>query len=136
MIGSYNMALIREKAIESIHSMHVLIENIFSGKHSEQDLPLLIDYFADHFEMVGAAGNRISLQEVKGLFANNQGKMPDIKIEIHDEQILMQKPDAIVLTYTEKHIKESGILIRRSCALIEEINGKMLWSYLQETFLP
>lgn len=130
-----DMSLVKEKAIESIHSMHVLIEKIFSGKHSEQDLPLLIDYFADHFEMVGAAGKRISLQDVKGLFANNQGKMPDIQIEIYDEQILMQNENAIVLTYTEKHTKTSGILIRRSCALIEEIQGKMLWSYLQETFL-
>ncbi|WP_010115773.1 hypothetical protein [Acinetobacter sp. P8-3-8] len=129
------MSLVKEKAIESIHSMHVLIEKIFSGKHSEQDLPLLIDYFADHFEMVGAAGKRISLQDVKGLFANNQGKMPDIQIEIYDEQILMQNENVIVLTYTEKHTKTSGILIRRSCALIEEIQGKMLWSYLQETFL-
>lgn len=129
------MSLVKEKAIESIHSMHVLIEKIFSGKHSEQDLALLIDYFADHFEMVGAAGKRISLQDVKGLFANNQGKMPDIQIEIYDEQILMQNENAIVLTYTEKHTKTSGILIRRSCALIEEIQGKMLWSYLQETFL-
>ncbi|OJU61290.1 MAG: DUF4440 domain-containing protein [Acinetobacter sp. 39-4] len=130
------MALIKEHAIESIHSMHVLIEKIFSGKHAEQDLALLIDYFADHFEMVGAAGKRISLEQVKDLFANNQGKMPDIQIEIYDEQILMQKEDAIVLTYTEKHTKASGVLIRRSCALIEEIDGKMLWSYLQETFLP
>lgn len=129
------MALIKEQAIESIHSMHVLIEKIFNGKHAEQDLPLLIDYFADHFEMVGAAGKRFSLEDVKGLFSNNQGKMPDIKIEIYDEQILMQKQDAIVLTYTEKHTKDTGILIRRSCALIEEINGKMVWSYLQETFL-
>ena len=129
------MALSPEKAVESIHTMHVLIEKIFSGKHAAEDLPLLIDYFSDHFEMVGAAGKRISLQEVKGLFTNNQGKMPDIQIEIYDEQILMQKSDAIVLTYTEKHTKASGVLIRRSCALIEEINGKMLWSYLQETFL-
>ena len=130
-----DMALVKEKAIESIHSMHVLIEKIFSGKHSEQDLPLLIDYFADHFEMVGAAGKRISLHEVKGLFANNQGKMPDIQIEIYDEQILMQNENSIVLTYTEKHTKATGVSIRRSCALIEEIQGKMLWSYLQETFL-
>ena len=129
------MALSKEQAIESIHSMHVLIEKIFSGNHAESDLSRLIDYFADHFEMVGAAGKQISLQEVKGLFANNQGKMPDIQIEIYDEQILMQNEKTIVLTYTEKHTKASGILIRRSCALIEEINGKMLWSYLQETFL-
>ncbi|WP_335957166.1 DUF4440 domain-containing protein [Acinetobacter bereziniae] len=129
------MALLKEHAIESIHTMHVLIEKIFTGQHSEQDLPLLIDYFADHFEMVGAAGKRIKLQEVKGLFTNNQGKMPDLQIEIYDEQILTQSSDTIVLSYTEKHTKSSGVLIRRSCALIEEIEGKMRWSYLQETFL-
>ena len=130
------MPLSKQDAIESIHSMHVLIERIFNGKHTEQDLPLLIEYFSDHFEMVGAAGKRLSLADVKGLFSNNQGKMPDLKIEIYDEQILMQSEQSIVLTYTEKHTKESGVLVRRSCALIEEIQGKMQWSYLQETFLP
>lgn len=131
-----DMPLSKQDAIESIHSMHVLIERIFNGKHTEQDLPLLIEYFSDHFEMVGAAGKRFSLADVKGLFSNNQGKMPDLQIEIYDEEILMQSEQSIVLTYTEKHTKESGILVRRSCALIEEIQGKMLWSYLQETFLP
>ncbi|WP_336954105.1 DUF4440 domain-containing protein [Acinetobacter sp. AS167] len=130
------MPLSKQDAIESIHSMHVLIERIFNGKHTEQDLPLLIEYFSDHFEMVGAAGKRLSLADVKGLFSNNQGKMPDLQIEIYDEQILMQTEQSIVLTYTEKHTKESGVLVRRSCALIEEIKGKMQWSYLQETFLP
>ena len=130
------MPLSKQDAIESIHSMHVLIERIFNGKHTEQDLPLLIEYFSDHFEMVGAAGKRLSLADVKGLFSNNQGKMPDLQIEIYDEQILMQTEQSIVLTYIEKHTKESGVLVRRSCALIEEIQGKMQWSYLQETFLP
>jgi hypothetical protein len=131
-----DMPLSKQDAIESIHSMHVLIERIFNGKHTEQDLPLLIEYFSDHFEMVGAAGKRLSLADVKGLFSNNQGKMPDLQIEIYDEQILMQTEQSIVLTYIEKHTKESGVLVRRSCALIEEIQGKMQWSYLQETFLP
>ncbi|MDQ8934817.1 DUF4440 domain-containing protein [Acinetobacter rudis] len=129
------MALVKEQAIESIHTMHVLIEKVFSGKHAEQDLPALIDHFAEHFEMVGAAGKRITLQEVSNLFSQNQGKMPDIQIEIYDEQVLLQTEHAIVLTYTEKHTKASGVLIRRSCGLLEEINGKMKWSYLQETFL-
>ncbi len=130
------MPLSKQDAIESIHSMHVLIERIFNGKHTEQVLPLLLEYFSDHFGMVGGAGKGFSLADVKGLFSNNQGKMPDLQIEIYDEQILMQSEQSIVLTYTEKHTKESGILVRRSCALIEEIQGKMQWSYLQETFLP
>lgn len=130
------MALSKENAIDSIHTMHVLIEKIFSGQNTEVDLPLLNQYFSDDFEMVGAAGRRIYFAEVKQLFANNQGKMPDIKIEIYDEEILSQSEHTIVLTYTEKHTKSSGVLVRRSCALIEEIDGKMLWRYLQETFLP
>lgn len=84
--------------------------------------------------MVDAAGKKFKFEEVKQLFANNQGKMPDIKIEIYDEEIISQNEQSIVLTYTEKHTKETGVLIRRSCALIEEIQGKMLWRFLQETF--
>ncbi len=129
------MALNVDAAVETIHSMHVLIEKVFTGAGNDQDLAALIAYFSDDFEMVGAAGKRISFEQVKGLFANNQGKMPDIKIETYDAEVLMKSDTSIVLTYTEKHTKESGILIRRSCALIEERAGKMLWRYLQETFL-
>lgn len=128
------MALSSEKAIESIHTMHVLIEKIFSGINSNQDLPLLIEHFSENFEMVGAAGKKFNFEEVKQLFTNNQGKMPDIKIEIYHEEIISQNEQTIVLTYTEKHTKETGVLIRRSCALIEEVQGKMLWRFLQETF--
>lgn len=128
------MTLSAEKAIESIHTMHVLIEKIFSGVNSDEDLPLLIQYFSENFEMVGAAGKKFKFEEVKQLFANNQGKMPDIKIEIYDEEIISHNQHTIVLTYTEKHTKESGILIRRSCAVIEEIQDQMLWRFLQETF--
>ncbi|TCB50129.1 DUF4440 domain-containing protein [Acinetobacter sp. ANC 4779] len=128
------MTLSAEKAIESIHTMHVLIEKIFSGVNSAEDLPLLIKHFSEDFEMVGAAGKKFKFEEVKQLFANNQGKMPDIKIEIYDEEIISHNEHTIVLTYTEKHTKESGILIRRSCALIEEIQDQMLWRFLQETF--
>ncbi|CAM2825208.1 DUF4440 domain-containing protein [Acinetobacter celticus] len=128
------MALSAEKAIESIHTMHVLIERIFSGVNNDEDLALLINHFSENFEMVGAAGKKFKFEEVKQLFANNQGKMPDIKIEIYDEEIISQNEQSIVLTYTEKHTKETGVLIRRSCALIEEIQGKMLWRFLQETF--
>jgi len=45
------MPLSKQDAIESIHSMHVLIERIFNGKHTEQDLPLLIEYFSDLCEV-------------------------------------------------------------------------------------
>ena len=128
------MALSAEKAIESIHTMHVLIERIFSGVNNDEDLALLINHFSENFEMVGAAGKKFKFEEVKQLFANNQGKMPDIKIEIYDEEIISQNEQSIVLTYTEKHTKETGVLIRRSCALIEEIQGKILWHFIKETF--
>lgn len=129
------MTLSTEKAIESIHTMHILIEKIFTGNNQETDLQLLCEHFSPDFEMVGAAGKQLTFENVVQLFASNEGKIPDIKIEIYDEEIILKNNHSIVLTYTEKHTKTTGILIRRACALIEEVNGKMVWRYLQETFL-
>ncbi|WOE32623.1 MULTISPECIES: DUF4440 domain-containing protein [unclassified Acinetobacter] len=129
------MALSAEKALNSIHTMHVLIEKIFTGTHVAEDLALLSAHFSTDFTMIGAAGKCLTLEQVQQLFIQNQAKMPDIKIEIYDEKIILQQDNAIVLTYTEKHSKSTGTLIRHSCALIEEIDGKMQWRYLQETFL-
>lgn len=57
------MALSAEKAIESIHTMHVLIERIFSGVNNDEDLALLINHFSENFEMVGAEVKNLNLKK-------------------------------------------------------------------------
>ena len=78
------MALQKEAAIESTYSLHVLIQTVFNQAGTEQALAEMITYFSPDFEMVGAAGKRIQYEQVVQLFRNNQGKMPDLKIEISD----------------------------------------------------
>ena len=129
------MALQKEAAIESTYSLHVLIQTVFNQAGTEQALAEMITYFSPDFEMVGAAGKRIQYEQVVQLFRNNQGKMPDLKIEISDVDVISQKDDAIVMNYTETHHKTTGTTSRRASVLLLEQDGKMLWRYLQETFL-
>ena len=95
----------------------------------------MVSYSSPDFEMVGAAGKRIQYEQVVQLFSNNQGKMPDLKIEISDAEVILQKDDAILMNYTETHYKEAGTTRRRASVLLTEEHGKMVWRYLQETFL-
>lgn len=129
------MALQQQAAIESTYSLHVLIQKVFNQAGTEQELAEMISYFSSDFEMVGAAGKRIGYEQVVQLFSNNQGKMPDLKIEISDAEVILQKDDAIVMNYTETHHKDAGTTSRRASVLLIEENGKMVWRYLQETFL-
>ena len=129
------MALQKEAAIESTYSLHVLIQTVFNQAGTEQALAEMITYFSPDFVMVGAAGKRIQYEQVVQLFRNNQGKMPDLKIEISDVDVISQKDDAIVMNYTETHHKDAGTTHRRASVLLIEENGKMVWRYLQETFL-
>ncbi len=129
------MTLQAQAAIESTYSLHVLIQNVFNQVGTEQELAEMVTYFSPNFEMVGAAGKRIHYEQVLQLFRNNQGKMPDLKIEISDAEVILQKDDTILMSYTETHHKNAGTTHRRASALLIEDNGKMVWRYLQETFL-
>lgn len=129
------MALQKQAAIESTYSLHVLIQTVFNQAGTAQELAEMVSYFSPDFEMVGAAGKRIQYEQVVQLFSNNQGKMPDLKIEISDAEVILQKDDAILMNYTETHYKEAGTTRRRALVLLTEEHGKMVWRYLQETFL-
>ena len=71
-----------DQAIQSIIDLHVLIENVFTGKNAEQSLGPLLDSFDQNFKMVTVQGQSIGLAEVKNLFSQNIGKKPSLKIDI------------------------------------------------------
>lgn len=129
------MALNKDAAIQSTYTLHELIQAVFNEKNTDEQLEQLIEYFTQDFEMVGAAGKRIQYEQVLQLFKNNQGNIPDLKIEISDAEVIMQKDDAVLMNYTETHHKEAGTTSRRASVLLVEQEGQMYWRYLQETFL-
>ncbi len=129
------MALEKQAVIQSTVSLHELIQSVFNAKETDEQLAQMVEYFSEDFEMVGAAGKRIQYAQVLQLFKNNQGNLSDLKIEISDPEVVLLKDDVALLNYTETHHRDAGTTSRRASALLVEEKGKMLWRYLQETFL-
>ena len=48
-----------DQAIQSVIDLHVLIENVFTGKNAEQSLSPLLDSFDQNFKMVTVQGHSI-----------------------------------------------------------------------------
>lgn len=71
-----------DQAIQSVIDLHVLIENVFTGKNAEQSLSPLLDSFDQNFKMVTVQGHSIGFAEVNSLFSQNIGTKPSLKIDI------------------------------------------------------
>lgn len=63
-----------DQAIQSVIDLHILIENVFTGKNAEQSLSPLLDSFDQNFKMVTVQGHSIGFVEVNSLFSQNIGK--------------------------------------------------------------
>ncbi|MCG5227441.1 hypothetical protein [Acinetobacter pittii] len=125
-----------DQAIQSVIDLHVLIENIFTGKNAEQSLSPLLDSFDQNFKMVTVQGQSIGLAEVKNLFSQNIGKKPSLKIDIIKSTALYEFENYCWVQYQE-HQQTDGIeTVRTSTACIKVEDKKCYWLYLHETLVP
>ncbi len=125
-----------DQAIQSVIDLHVLIENVFTGKNAEQSLSPLLDSFDQNFKMVTVQGQSIGLAEVKNLFSQNIGKKPFLKIDIIKSTALYEFENYCWVQYQE-HQQTDGIeTVRTSTACIKVEDKKCYWLYLHETLVP
>ncbi len=125
-----------DQAIQSVIDLHVLIENVFTGKNAEQSLSPLLDSFDQNFKMVTVQGQSIGLAEVKNLFSQNIGKKPSLKIDIIKSTALYEFENYCWVQYQE-HQQTDGIeTVRTSTACIKVEDKKCYWLYLHETLVP
>lgn len=125
-----------DQAIQSVIDLHVLIENVFTGKNAEQSLSPLLDSFDQNFKMVTVQGQSIGLAEVKNLFSQNIGKKPSLKIDIIKSTALYEFENYCWVQYQE-HQQTDGIeTVRTSTACIKVEDKKCYWVYLHETLVP
>lgn len=90
-----------EQAIQSVIDLHVLIENVFTGKNAEQSLSPLLDSFDQNFKMVTVQGRSTGLAEVKNLFSQNIGKKSSLKITIIKSTALYEFENYCWVQYQE-----------------------------------
>ena len=125
-----------DQAIQSVIDLHVLIENVFTGKNAEQSLSPLLDSFDQNLKMVTVQGQSIGLAEVKNLFSQNIGKKPSLKIDIIKSTALYEFENYCWVQYQE-HQQTDGIeTVRTSTACIKVEDKKCYWLYLHETLVP
>lgn len=125
-----------DQAIQSIIDLHVLIENVFTGKNAEQSLSPLLDSFDQNFKMVTVQGQSIGLAEVKNLFSQNIGKKPSLKIDIIKSTALYEFENYCWVQYQEHQQTSETETVRTSTACIKVGGEKCYWVYLHETLVP
>ncbi|EHU1904869.1 hypothetical protein PTV76_003822 [Acinetobacter baumannii] len=125
-----------DQAIQSIIDLHVLIENVFTGKNAEQSLTPLLNSFDQNFKMVTVQGQSIGLAEVKNLFSQNIGKKPSLKIDIIKSTALYEFENYCWVQYQEHQQTDETETVRTSTACIKVEDEKCYWVYLHETLVP
>lgn len=125
-----------DQAIQSIIDLHVLIENVFTGNNTEQNLNPLLDSFDQNFKMVTVQGQSIGLAEVKSLFSQNIGNKPSLKIDIIKSTALYEFENYCWVQYQEHQQTDETETVRTSTACIKVEGEKCYWVYLHETLVP
>ncbi|KQG44594.1 hypothetical protein [Acinetobacter pittii] len=125
-----------DQAIQSVIDLHVLIENVFTGKNAEQSLSPLLNSFDQNFKMVTVQGRSIGLAEVKNLFSQNIGKKPSLKIDIIKSAALYEFENYCWVQYQEHQQTDETETVRTSTACIKVEDEKCYWVYLHETLVP
>ncbi|MFI8012019.1 hypothetical protein ACIF8R_17875 [Acinetobacter sp. ABJ_C4_1] len=125
-----------DQAIQSVIDLHVLIENVFTGKNAEQSLTPLLNSFDQNFKMVTVQGQSIGLAEVKNLFSQNIGKKPSLKITILKSTALYEFENYCWVQYQEHQQTSETETVRTSTACIKVEDKKCYWVYLHETLVP
>ena len=125
-----------DQAIQSVIDLHVLIENVFTGKNAQQSLSPLLDSFDQNFRMVTVQGHCIGLAEVNSLFSQNIGKKPTLKINILKSTALFEFENYCWVQYQEHQQTDETETLRTSTACIKVEDEKCYWIYLHETLIP
>ncbi|MES5456855.1 hypothetical protein [Acinetobacter baumannii] len=125
-----------DQAIQSVIDLHVLIENVFTGRNAEQSLTPLLNSFDQNFKMVTVQGQSIGLAEVKNLFSQNIGKKPSLKVDIIKSTALYEFENYCWVQYQEHQQTDETETVRTSTACIKVEDEKCYWVYLHETLVP
>lgn len=125
-----------DQAIQSVIDLHILIENVFTGKNAEQSLSPLLDSFDQNFKMVTVQGQSIGFAEVNSLFSQNIGKKPSLKIDIIKSTALYKFENYCWVQYQEHQQTDETETVRTSTACIKVEDKKCYWVYLHETLVP
>ncbi|WP_273802992.1 hypothetical protein [Providencia rettgeri] len=122
-----------QKALQSVIDVHVLIEDVFTGRNSDKSITPLLACFTENFKMVTIGGNRIGLAEVAGLFSQNVGAKPSFLTVPFEVTPLFEDGERCWIQYQERQENEGITTLRTSTVCIRVVDNQCYWEYLHET---
>lgn len=127
------MSEIMNKALQSVVDLHVLIEDVFTGRNGQESLSLLLGSFDNNFKMVTIQGHCIGLAEVTTLFRQNIGAQASFMTRCINLLPLREDNDYCWVQYQEKQQIAGVETLRTSVVCIRVEAEKCNWVYLHET---
>ncbi|MBI6190638.1 hypothetical protein JEP98_15915 [Providencia rettgeri] len=122
-----------ERAQQSVVDLHILIEDIFTGRRGNKSLAPLLAGFDDNFKMVTTQGHCIGLNAVTQLFSQNVGARTSFSTECINLMPLCEDNGYCWVQYQEKQQINGIESLRISTACIRVEPEKCVWVYLHET---
>ncbi|WP_180899808.1 DUF4440 domain-containing protein [Martelella soudanensis] len=118
-------------------ALHRQLQAWFRAEGTE-DADTVLQCFEPGYQMVGAAGNVVSIEAMRGGFPKQRGSRPTLVMEISDVEIRHIAGNTALVRYKERQIQDSGTNDRWAAAvLVDRGDGKRPgWLFLQETFCP
>ncbi|MCD1634382.1 DUF4440 domain-containing protein [Martelella mediterranea] len=118
-------------------ALHRQLQAWFRAEGTE-DAEAVLHCFEPGYQMVGAAGNVVSIEAMHVGFPKQRGSRPTLIMEISDVEIRHVEGKTALVRYKERQIQDTGTNDRWAAAvLVDRGEGKRPgWLFLQETFCP
>ncbi|WP_085715897.1 DUF4440 domain-containing protein [Pseudomonas sp. B28(2017)] len=120
---------------DEVIQAHVAIEKWLAEEQDPSGLDHLLTRFSPQFSMVSPLGRVLDFDALNELFTLAGGKKLGFRIELSELRGIALHDTGATVSYREQQTDATGLHSdRRSTVVFEQVDGKILWRHLQETF--
>ncbi|HJR27867.1 MAG TPA: DUF4440 domain-containing protein [Pseudomonas sp.] len=120
---------------DEVIQAHVAIEQWLAEERDLSELEQLLMRFSPQFSMVSPLGRVLDFEALNELFLLAGGKKLGFRIELSELRGVALYDGGAVVSYREQQTDATGLHSdRRSTVVFEQLDGKVIWRHLHETF--
>lgn len=120
---------------DEVIQAHIAIEQWLAEERDLSELEQLLMRFSPQFSMVSPLGRVLDFEALHELFLLAGGKKLGFRIELSELRGVALYDGGAVVSYREQQTDATGLHSdRRSTVVFEQLDGKVIWRHLHETF--
>ena len=120
---------------DEVIQAHIAIEQWLAEERDLSELEQLLMRFSPQFSMISPLGRVLDFEALHELFLLAGGKKLGFRIELSELRGVALYDGGAVVSYREQQTDATGLHSdRRSTVVFEQLDGKVIWRHLHETF--